>query len=284
MKFLFLLFSLSIYVQDLSAQLNFPYSFDNNIKSKTFLSLSNNSISDAYLSELTEMQLYVLRNAFWAEKSYFFKTKLLSEYFSKFDWYVPKENEIKLSESETEIIQKIMNFAKTAFPEEGYNFLLNQNDSIATVNSSKVIAIGIDTLAWVVSLSPKQNKLRRSNDPRTVFKGSGWIEVVKKSNKTFELAKHKVDTRKDLFLTMGLDGSFGIYPSNKSGIIEPEIYELEFEGKKEIDKYLQNFWIENFPPMSKITIKYYEGSCCCAGDCSKKEKIINYDLKNNMIF
>ena len=61
------------------------------------------------LSSLTKKQLRIQRNLIFARYGYKFKSKDLSEYFSKFDWYNPLYNDVKkqLTENDKELITEI---------------------------------------------------------------------------------------------------------------------------------------------------------------------------------
>lgn len=91
------------------------YIADANARDERFRSfdwLVDDYITDDQLYDLSPDQLRILRNAIFAIHGYRFKSNDLTDYFSRFDWYIPESSDVtaSLSTIEKKNIERIKKF------------------------------------------------------------------------------------------------------------------------------------------------------------------------------
>lgn len=91
------------------------YVADANARDERFRSfdwLVDDYITDDQLYDLSSDQLRILRNAIFAIHGYRFKSDDLTDYFSRFDWYIPESSDVtaSLSTIEKKNIERIKKF------------------------------------------------------------------------------------------------------------------------------------------------------------------------------
>lgn len=88
----------------------FPEKTEKNLKFKDSLTQKVYSVKFLTADELkkiTDKDLKIMRNYFYAVAGYDFSDKKLKDYFSKFLWYVPIGKDVELNEYEFEIIKNV---------------------------------------------------------------------------------------------------------------------------------------------------------------------------------
>ena len=104
-------------------------------------------LNDLLLGTLNNQELRLFRNMIYAAKGYIFDDEALTEYFSKFDWYIPKSKNILLSPQEERCVNQISAFEKQnnsffEFPNqdiilEQFNGGADQKGCIIKLNKNK---------------------------------------------------------------------------------------------------------------------------------------------------
>lgn len=133
--------------------------------------MENPYLDDFLLGTLSKEELRLFRNMFYAAKGYIFDDSSLTEYFSKFSWYVPKTKAIVLSDKEQTCVDRIKNFENPG----NYDLAIPDKDFILEQWNG-----GADQRGCIIKLNKNKTFEYTPQEPiRRVLKISGTWEITK---------------------------------------------------------------------------------------------------------
>jgi len=165
-------------------------------------------IDDISLAQLTPDELRLLRNSIYAKYGRIFSSKDLTDYFSKFSWYIPKKKNVDslLTEIDKINIEKILLF------ENAYN-----NPKSVTINKKDL------TDPWC----------------ETVTMPADWPKTfIFESN---DSVKYFISKETPLKIFSGFGASYSL--TQNKGFLTLNVTEIYFTNhSNEYDEYFGSFW------------------------------------------
>ncbi len=136
--------------------------------------LENLSLNDLCLGALSNTELKLLRNMYYAKKGYVFNDVELTSYYKQFSWYKPKNKNVNFTDSENYAINKIKLF---------------ESDSTVSYSFEN------QTVTWEVFMGGADQRgalLKLKNDKTFIYTPSQTINRITNIEGTWSISNNKI--------------------------------------------------------------------------------------------